>query len=820
MRCDEETEASGTVLAHMGENGGQTLRAHLCGVARLARAHAAKLGLGEAGALLGLLHDLGKSTGAFQDYLRSDPEPQDELRGKLDHSTAGAQCVVRNLPGGEEEAGVAGLLARLLALCIASHHSGLIDCLKPEGGDGLEMRLAKGEKATRYGEAWRTLDPDVRAEAQGILRGPELRAEFKAKIAAVCKRTSGGPERNVQLGLLARLLFSCLIDADRTDTADFERPGAGRHRQGGRYAGWAELERRLDAGLLALRSEGAPEVNAVRRSISDQCFAAAGRPGGVYTLTVPTGGGKTLAALRFALAHARERCLDRVIFVSPYISIVDQNAAVARGMLEPATEPYASVVLEHHSNLAPEDPGHEQWRRKLLAENWDAPVVFTTMAQVLEAMFGRGTRGARRMHAMAKAVLVFDEVQTLPVKLVHLFNNAVNLLAGDCGSTVLLCTATQPLLNCVDEAKGKLKLAPGAELVRDTAGVFRALQRYRVLDRTDRVWECGEAAELACAEARAHGSCLLVVNTKANAREIFAFCREQLRGVAHVAHLSTGMCPAHRTAVLADLKARLKEGGEGPVVCVSTQLIEAGVDIDFAAVIRELAGLDSLAQAAGRCNRNGRRAEGRVHIVKLPPLPKGLAEIAQGQQVAEELLGLWRRKHPGEPFPLDDPEQMRGFYEKAFYRRAGEMSWSLEAKDKVKRETTMLELLGDNGQARSETARIAQAPARSFWLQSFETANDAFALIGETEGVVVPWGPHGSAVVGTLCAARDPEGEWQLLRAAQPYTIAVYPSLFKRLRESGAVYAAGAGVWCLQPGYYDEAFGLCLEGGPLEGMFG
>ena len=815
-------------LAHKNEGGEQSLRAHLLGVASLARSHAGKLDLPLAGTLLGLLHDLGKSSDVFQEYLCSfhadgAVEPQDELRGKIDHSTAGAQCIVRNLPRGEMDGSLEGILARLLALCIASHHSGLIDCLYLEGGDSLNDRLGKEDTKTRYTEAWRTVDAEVRAQAEAILQSSDLLVELQAKVAAVLRHTSKGPERDVQLGLLVRLLFSCLIDADRTDTADFERPHSATWRQGGQYESWEMLAERLEMGLAGLTSRGAAEINAVRRAISDQCLAAASRPGGVYTLTVPTGGGKTLAALRFALAHAQQRGLERVIFVSPYISIVDQNAAVAREILEPEGAFYGSVVLEHHSNLASEDGKREHWRRKILAENWDAPVVFTTMAQVLESLFGGGTRAVRRMHAMAKAVLVFDEVQTLPVRLVHLFNNALNLLAADCSSTVVLCTATQPLLNKVDAGRGAVKLASTPELIEDVAGTFRQLRRYTVFDETDRHgdWSLADAAELVCTEARNHSSCLAIVNTRRDAREIFELCRERLPVEAHVAHLSTGMCPAHRTHVLSTLKDRLMQAEGAPVVCVSTQLIEAGVDIDFAVVVRDLAGLDSLAQAAGRCNRNGQQlAPGRVHIIKLPPLPKALDEIRKGQEVALELLGKWRRDCPGEPFPLDDPEQMRVFYEKAFYRRAEEMSYALDAKkDKLPRSTTMLELLGANRVAQNETERVGTRLQRTLLLQSFKTANDAFAVIGATQGIAVPYGPHGSAAISNLCASLDLAAEWQLLRAAQPYTISVYPSLLARLEKAGAIYQAGAGVWCLRAEHYDDNYGLRLAARPLEEMF-
>ena len=821
-------------LAHISDTGQQSLSSHLLGVSRRTSVLADKLSLPAAGALLGLLHDLGKNSDLFQNYLKSfdpasDMEPQDELRGKIDHSTAGAQCVLQNLPGGMVEGSLAGIVARVLALCVVSHHSGLIDCLIPEGGDGLGRRLAKDDAITRYGEAWHSLDPEIRAEAETLMRSPELISELRTKIGLLLH--SSKPEhrdpgdRNLQLGLFIRMLFSCLIDADRTDTADFEQPHGATYRQDGRYETWQELSSRLEAGLSALSSSGTVEVNRVRAIISAQCLAAASRPRGIYTLTVPTGGGKTLAGLRFAIAHARQYNQHRVIFVSPYISIIDQNAAVARGILEPPPVPFASVVLEHHSNLSSEQQGThgaESWRRKLLAENWDAPIVFTTMVQVLEALFGAGTRAVRRLHAMANAVLVFDEVQTLPVRLVHLFNNALNLLAGHCGSTVLLCTATQPLLDQVSRERGAVRLAAEPELIDDVTRIFEGLRRYTVHDESARAggWSRAQVATLACKEALAHGSCLVVVNTKRDAREIYQFCREELADTAYIAHLSTGMCPAHRTEVLHALKERLAdEDVTWPVLCVSTQLIEAGVDIDFACVVRDLAGLDSIAQAAGRCNRNGRRSSSSsVHIVKLPDLPTSLEEIRKGQMVSLRVLGEWRRVHPGEPFPLDNPTQMRRFYELAFFERKDEMSYPVPAGPKMVRDTTLQELLGANTAAAEETRREKKPLQRDLLLQSFKTANEAFAVIGATQGIVVPFGEGGAEIVNDLCAACNLAEEWQLLRRAQPYTLSVYNSQFKRLREAGAVYEAAeeTGVFCLRLEYYDLAFGLRPDAGPLE----
>jgi CRISPR-associated endonuclease/helicase Cas3 len=526
--------------AHNGITGDQPLDEHLHGVSRRCSQYARKIGLPLTGALIGLLHDLGKSSEIFQTYLRSFApgsgiEPQDELRGKIDHSTAGAQCLVRNLPGAENQASLGGLVARLLGLCIASHHSGLIDCLTPNGEDGLTRRLEKKNSATRYAEAWASIAPGVRVEAERLLHSPELIEEVRRMLSQLLQGPVSG-DRAMQLGLMARLLLSCLIDADRTDTSDFEKSHSAKLRQHGRYVKWAELLQRLESGLSRLPSSGA--VNEERQRISEECAASASRPRGIYTLTVPTGGGKTLAALRFALRHAQlqtgngeggaSRGIDRVIFVSPYISIVEQNAAVVRAFLEPEDAEASSVVLEHHSNLAEERDeraGNEHWRRKVLAENWDAPIVFTTMVQVLEALFGGGTRAVRRLHAMAGTVLVFDEVQTMPVRMVHLFNNAINLLSTHCGATILLCTATQPLLGRVNKARGSAQMAATPELISDVAGTFRALRRYVVTDSTKRVWTRHEVAQLARRAVAEHGSCLVIVNAKRDAREIFRLCQ-------------------------------------------------------------------------------------------------------------------------------------------------------------------------------------------------------------------------------------------------------------------------------------------------------
>lgn len=460
-------------IAHHRKSDGatQSVAEHLLAVAARTRDLASKIGLADQGELIGLLHDLGKYSAAFQAYLNSavgllnqDDEGfvnASDLKGKIDHSTAGAQLVWRELT---KQGQLGGIVGQVLALCIASHHSGLIDCLTSSvtslGEDVFGRRMGKSEDHAHLEEACGKADERILSRARELLSRPDMLEAVKEIMGSIVRgaprKCAETPIAQVQFGFLVRFLFSCLIDADRIDSADFESPLAKRLRLNGRYTAWETLISRLERHLEEL---AAPLlIDSLRQDISMHCLRGASGEKGIYSLTVPTGGGKTLASLRFALHHANARTMQRVIYFIPFTSIIDQNAGDVRTILEPAGDMAGTVVLEHHSNLTPEK---ESWRGAVLTQDWDAPVVFTTNVQFLEAMFGDGTRSVRRMHQLANAVLIFDEIQTLPVNCIHLFNNAINFLVEQCGSTVVLCTATQPLLDQVDEEKGAIRVPDG-----------------------------------------------------------------------------------------------------------------------------------------------------------------------------------------------------------------------------------------------------------------------------------------------------------------------------------------------------------------------
>lgn len=809
------------MIAHHRESDDaiQTLEQHLLGVAGLSCLYAKKLNLENQGELIGLLHDLGKYSQSFQTYIKSAigllNQDEDEefvdaagLKGKIDHSTAGAQLIWHEL---SKQGPLGQIVGQILSLCIASHHSGLIDCLSSDtnslGEDVFSRRMNKITERTYLQESLAKADASILTRATALISKPNMIPSMQAALAKIIRLAPIKNDKSTvvqqQFGLLVRFLFSCLIDADRVDSADFESPKAAKLRAHGRYTEWDVLCDRLAHHLAGFKPN--KKIDPLRSEISNHCHNAASRDKGIYTLTVPTGGGKTLASLRFALHHAKKHEMDRVIYVIPFTSIIDQNAEVVRNILEPNGTVSGSVVLEHHSNLTPED---QSWRGKILAENWDAPVIYTTSVQLLETLFGAGTRGARRMHQLANTVLIFDEIQTLPVNCVHLFNNAINFLVDHCGSTVVLCTATQPLLDQVNVEKGALKIPAGNELMPDVKKLFDELKRVEVKNRRKPGgWSNDEIALLAIEETHRVGSCLVIVNTKNAAQTLYRLCKEQEDIPLY--HLSTSMCPAHRKTILTEIRERLEK--RLPVLCFSTQLIEAGVDVDFGAVIRFTAGLDSIAQAAGRCNRNGLRDIGIVHVVN--PTDENLEKLPDifiGRREAERVLDEYK----GNPLQFGNDriglEAMKRYYTYYFFNRQNEMDYPLSDKA-IGHTDTLLNLLSDNSLAVHEYGEKAGHKPNIYLRQSFMSAAKAFkAIDAPTRGVIVQYGKEGQAIVAKLCAAYLPDKEFDMLRRAQQFTVNVFPNVLERLTQAGAVQEIqeGTGILYLDYRYYSDEFGL------------
>lgn len=604
------------LLARKDEEGNtQALYDHLHGAGRLASGFEDEFA--DISRTAAVLHDVGKVAQQFQTYLLSD----DGHRGDVQHARQGA-FVVNDFF--ESKGEIEEIAKEILELAISKHHGGLPDCIDESGNRAFLLGFTESDKSNEkyaYQEIKRGLN-GLALDLQSNFRGSaEDIACFLKKIKSL--RLSKD-SIYFYLGLLVKLIYSRLVDADRTDAACFEtrkqyRPNA---------VDWQNLISRLDKSMRSFDSSS--EINRIRHQINEQCCLAGARETGIYRLSIPTGGGKTLASLNFALHHALKTGKRRIIYVIPYLSITTQTAKTFRDVLGLNSD--SDVLLEHYSTAGMqrsadvadnassefEDAGEHQ--RKLAAERWDNPIIVTTMVEFLETvMSARGTK-LRKFHNMADSVIIFDEIQSLPMNTINLFNEIVSFLSKITNSTILLCSATQPLLE--KTKRENLLLSEKPDLIAETESYEDKLRRTRIVASAENK-SCDELGQIIYQQARKNGNCLAIVNLKKEAREIFQ-CLERL-DVNHefeLIHLSTAMCGRHRTDCLNRIGALLDPGNPKPVICVSTQLIEAGVDISFACVVRAMAGLDSIMQAAGRCNRNGESVEPKNVYVYLKTLPK------------------------------------------------------------------------------------------------------------------------------------------------------------------------------------------------------
>jgi CRISPR-associated endonuclease/helicase Cas3 len=731
----------------------EPLSHHLAAVGDRAAEFAEAFGWKEAARVAGRLHDIGKCSAAFQAYIRHAREDDERTRGP-DHSTAGARAAAEAY----------GPLGRMLAFAIAGHHSGLADF-----GD-LERRLRPEHAIEPY--------PGWQAHAGGLPPLATLRYTRPFLKSA---------DKGFEQAFLTRMLFSCLVDADFLETERFYAEAKGAPVERGGHPGLDTIRESLRAHMARLRAKAAPTpLNALRAEVLERAVERAMLPPGLFTLTVPTGGGKTLASLSFALEHAVRHGLRRVVYVIPFTSIIEQTAQVFREALNTRDD-----VLEHHASFdweraaeARRDDGEGPdglAKLRRAAENWDAPIVVTTAVQFFESLFAARTSRCRKLHNLAGSVIVLDEAQTLPIPLLRPCMAALQELAANYNASAVLCTATQPALRQQDGFKNGFPIDDTRELAPQPKSLYARLKRVTVEHLADPVTDETIAARFA-----EQPQMLCIVNSRAHVRALF----EAIRELPGAAHLTTLMCPRHRRIDLARLRERLKR--EEPVRLVATSLIEAGVDIDFPEVWRAAAGLDSIAQAAGRCNREGRLVLGRV-VVFEPDEAKPPAALKAFWQAARPVL----RRHD-DPLTLDAVQH--------FFR----------------------ELYWQKGDAAFDTARVdgrpgilpaiaERAPDGRF---PFAAIAAAFRMIDDImEPVVVPWrsgiGDHDAETVLNRIAAMD-RPLARDLRQLQQYTVPIPP----RARE--AWLAAGV----LRPvhpalgdtllrfddlGYYDPQTGLRLD---------
>ena len=532
-------------IAHLNEERIQTMKDHLCGTAELAGRFAGRFGKSDWGYACGMLHDIGKYSLAFQDKIKNNSDR------RVDHSTAGAKACFEK-----------GGMYRFMSYCIAGHHSGL-----PDYGSSSDP----GNAPTLQGRKKKHIE-DCDAYKSEI-HIPEIKTlPFDPKDS---------PDLDFSLSVFIRMLYSCLVDADFLDTEYFMKEGRTQRETGEEPSVLLEKLKKHVAGWLL--NEDTETVNGRRTEILRHCFECGHKERGIFQLTVPTGGGKTIASLAFALQHAVENQMDRVIYVIPYTSIIEQNAAVFREILGEQN------VLENHYNVDYEST-EELKPMQLASENWDKPVVVTTNVQFFESLFANKSSKCRKLHNIANSVIIFDEAQMLPTDYLKPCIAVMEELAANFRSSIVLCTATQPALSPFFQRK-----MPVTELCPRVEEQFRFFERV-TFQNIGTISE-DELIEKLQKEEQA----LCIVNTKKRAQRLY----QKMKGEG-VFHLSTAMYPKHRRRVLDKIRQLVKDGKR--CILISTSLVEAGVDLDFCTVYRQLAGVDSMIQAAGRCNREGKRA--------------------------------------------------------------------------------------------------------------------------------------------------------------------------------------------------------------------
>ncbi|NLG83633.1 MAG: CRISPR-associated helicase Cas3' [Firmicutes bacterium] len=704
----------------------QTLREHLTNTAALAGEFAAAFGAEAFGLAAGILHDLGKYAAAFQERLRG-------AGFRVDHSTAGAR---------EAERIYGGAVGRILAYVVAGHHAGLPDWGSAGDAASLAARLASP-----------LVEPYEAYKEDDLFFPPRERLRLPFPLEKLRREEIG-----FSLQFFIRMLYSCLADADFLDTERFMDEKKSKTRE----KSWEipALSRRLDEYLdRKCATAERTYINAKRAEILAACRKKAASPPGFYTLTVPTGGGKTLSSLSFALRHAVEHGLRRVIYVIPFTSIIEQNARVFREVLG------EECVLEHHSNVQhPEiDDDDEMNSLRLAEENWDMPLVVTTNVQFFESLFAARSSRCRKLHNIANSVIILDEAQMLPAPYLKPCLAALVELVRHYRCTVVLCTATQPALN---------DLLPEdfrpAEIAPDPQGLYESFRRVV----THHLGEVDDDSIIDELSTRPQALC--IVNTRRHARRLFELLPKEEGGY----HLSALMCPAHRSQILQVIRERLAKKQQ--CLVISTQLVEAGVDVDFPVVYRAAAGVDSIAQAAGRCNREGRLDRGEVYIFQPEKHGRAGGWLDRTAAVAE----MVRRNHAD----LLSPAAVEDYFTRLF---------ALEGEG--------LDRYGILKRLAAETENLA-FPFR-------EIAGEFRIIDTVMYPVVVPYDKRCEALLAEVEKSPFPG---RYFRQLQPYTVQLYPQEIEKLQKDGALRLVAEQYLVLADySRYDDRTGLVvdLEGG-------
>jgi len=806
-------------IAHIRKRDGeiQTVEQHLLEVMKLAEKIGLKIGIPHITGLAGLLHDMGKYTEEFANYIKQavlDPDNFPKSR-KIDHSTAGGKLLFLMYHRPELATNrLYTLLAEIVGNAVISHHSYLKDYYPPELEKGFLHRVSVKEI--------KNFELTVEMFFEKVMS----RKQFEQYVLEAVKelelfRKSDNNQTYHNFMFLTKYVFSALIEADRHNSRAFEEKisieeqlNQGNNVQSQFQLYYDKLTSYLQR--LELKPDESERIYLLRKQLSEQCDNFAANQSEVYTLSIPTGGGKTLASLRYGLKHALQYGKEHVIFVVPYTNIIEQNAAEVRRILQDH-----GAVLEHHCNVILDDQSEEidemedgimssSQKVKLAMENWDAPIIFTTMVQFLNVIYDKGTKNIRRLHQLAKSVIIFDEAQKVPTHCVSLFNRAVNFFNKTCDSSIILCTATQPALHSV---KHPLIIKDKNEMIDNLKEVTDVFKRVEIIPQIDEELTTEDLTNMVHEQLEQVDSVLVILNTKSVVKNLYNSLKKSVDEETQVYHLSTSMCAQHRRSMLRVIRGKLKSNKK--VICVSTQLIEAGVNISFQAVIRSLAGLDSIAQAAGRCNRHGEHHLRYVYLIKHKEekLDK-LKEIKNGAHTTETIINQVQKDATAYEGDLMSQKAMDYYFEQFYH----DMNKQLDNQIKGTGYSIVNLLLNmgtDNPYVQAFVDRAGKREVLPLMLtHSHLTAAEQFQVIPDlTTSVIVPYG-RGKEIIATLNGKQKISDLSRLLKQAQQYSINIYNQELSALnQQQGVVSLLDGKVLALKENMYSKQYGLDLEGG-------
>lgn len=773
----------------------QTVEEHCHGVAEIAAELLRDIGLEKTAYLAGMVHDLGKFSENFKNYIEKAADGEKVQRGSVNHTFAGVRFLLEK-HSAEQLSGFSDIVLEILAYAVGAHH-GLFDCVDDNNNNGFTKRIQK-EGIDYLNAAQEFLKICCsKQDIEDLLKQSEKEClpvfnEIE-KLADNADAKIQNTQITFYIGFLARLILSAIIEADRSDTSQFMN-GYSEKTVKNISEIWINCIKNVEQKLSTMPLD--KPINKTRAQISALCAEAGNLESGIYRLNLPTGAGKTLTSLRYALHHALAHNKKRIIFTMPLLSIIEQNAGIIHDYIG-----NEELILEHHSNIVETDENDELDKRELLVESWDVPIIITTMVQMLNTLFAGKTANIRRMQALCNSIIVIDEVQTVPDKMLSLFNLALNFLAKICNATIILCSATQP---CFEKTMYPLdkSVKDLITLTKEQETVFKRV-RLEYKGKMD----CEELADFAAGILEENNSLLLVCNTKNEAAVMFNLLCSKIKDVKAF-HISAGMCTAHRKETIKEMQEAL-ENKQQKVLCVSTQVIEAGVDVSFARVIRLLAGMDNIVQATGRENRN-REFDGLApgYIVRLKgEVLKGLSEIEAAKNAAANLLVKYKNSPKIYDNDLMSEKAINEYYECLYGNvNDGYHDFYIESvRDSI------LNLMSCNENV--DSGKIPEYN-KYFMHQALKTAGGLFTVFDESSiDIIVPYN-RGIEIIQEVFAVGDKDyGKLKaVLNEAKLYTVSLFKYQKIKLEEQGAlIFVPSAGVYILQDGYYDELTGLNLN---------